>query len=194
MNSVFKVFIRIYLKAFVEFFKFVIIKDFLRISNVIFDCSKFFMSSLLRLWIHPGYVVQDEGELVLDVPDHLLHGLLGVLVEVLQDVHLADGGREAARSGAHATLPSRRRLLFAGDIFGKLFRNFPSILVQEPDGGPGHPPHHVVGDVALGLVLQKDGQVFQIFGGANDNSLGSVDLKKSKQLISLVDCTKKIDG
>ena len=58
-----------------------------------------------------------------DVPDHLHHGVLGGLVEVLGHVHVAQGRGEAAAGRAGADPPSRGLLLGAGHILPKMMEN-----------------------------------------------------------------------
>ena len=49
-------------------------------------------------------LVQNVLELLPDVLHHLQHRLLGLVVEVTQDVHLAHSGGEGAGGGANATV------------------------------------------------------------------------------------------
>ena len=119
----------------------------------------------------PTHLVENPAEFPPDVRDHLEHRVLSLVVEVLLNVHLSHGGREAAGRAPHALLPARRRLRFARHVLDKLLSDGAYLLVEEPDGGAGGAPHHVVGHVAPRLRAQDLSEVAQVSRRADDHAL-----------------------
>ena len=70
----------------IELFQKIFLKDLFWVANVLLHRPQLVLCSLPRHVVHPVNLVQDFLHLRSDVLHHLVHRMLGILVEVLRDI------------------------------------------------------------------------------------------------------------